>query len=162
MELEREVAEGMGSRVELFEQIRRDHDREGLSVRALAERHGVHRRAVRQALASPLPPQRKRPQGRPAPKLGPYRALIDQWLVAIGRRHGSSATLPGGSGSVWSRSRGRRSRRSRCVSTCADAAVSWASPEAPSCVARSEAIERELWAHVARIDAELAAKRKTA
>ena len=51
-------------------------------MRALAERHGVHRRAVRQALASPLPPQRKRPQGRPAPKLGPYRALIDQWLVA--------------------------------------------------------------------------------
>jgi hypothetical protein len=29
----------MGSRVELFEQIRRDHDREGLSIRALAERH---------------------------------------------------------------------------------------------------------------------------
>jgi len=41
----------MGSRVELFEQIRRDRDREGLSIRALAERHGVHRRAVRQALA---------------------------------------------------------------------------------------------------------------
>jgi transposase len=72
----------MGSRVELFEQIRRDHDREGLSVRALARRHGVHRRAVRQALGSPLPPPRKRPQGRPAPKLGAYRELIDQWLEA--------------------------------------------------------------------------------
>jgi hypothetical protein len=34
----REVAEGMGSRVELFEQIRRDRDREGLSIRALAAR----------------------------------------------------------------------------------------------------------------------------
>ena len=42
--------------MELFEQIRRDRDREGLSIRALAERHGVHRRAVRQALVSPLPP----------------------------------------------------------------------------------------------------------
>ena len=40
----------MGSRVELFEQIRRDRDREELSIRALAERHGVHRRTVRQAL----------------------------------------------------------------------------------------------------------------
>jgi transposase len=70
------------SRVELFEQIRRDRDREGLSIRALAERHGVHRRAVRQALASPVPPARKRPEGRPAPKLGAYRALIDGWLVA--------------------------------------------------------------------------------
>ena len=29
-------------------------------------------------------------------------------------------------------------------------------------VAKSEAIERELWAHVARIDAELAVKRKPA
>jgi transposase len=70
------------SRVELFEQIRRERDREELSIRALAERHGVHRRTVRQALASPLPPARKRPEGRPAPALGAYRALIDAWLEA--------------------------------------------------------------------------------
>jgi transposase len=72
----------MGSRVELFEQIRRDRDREGLSLRALAARHHVHRRTVKQALESPLPPPRKRPEGRPAPKLGPYRELIDSWLEA--------------------------------------------------------------------------------
>jgi transposase len=72
----------MRSRVELFEQIRRDRDREGLSIHELARRHGVHRRTVRQALASPLPPPRKRPERRPAPKLGEYRALIDAWLVA--------------------------------------------------------------------------------
>jgi transposase len=72
----------MGSRVELFEQIRRDREREGLLIRALAERHGVHRRAVRQALASALPPPRKPPERRPAPKLGPYRPLIDEWLRA--------------------------------------------------------------------------------
>jgi transposase len=72
----------MGSRVELFEQIRRDRDREGLSIRALAARHGVHRRAVRQALASPVPPTKRSPVGRPAPKLGAYRALIDAWLEA--------------------------------------------------------------------------------
>jgi transposase len=72
----------MGSRVELFEQIRRDRDREGLSLRELARRHGVHRRTVRQALASALPPPRKPPEHRPAPKLGPYQPLIDQWLLA--------------------------------------------------------------------------------
>jgi transposase len=70
----------MGSRVETFEQIRRDRDREGLSIRALAVRHGVHRRAVRQALVAPLPAVKRRPVSRPAPKLGPYRGLIDSWL----------------------------------------------------------------------------------
>ena len=82
MELERKAAEGVGSRVELFEQIRRDRDREGLSIRGLAARHGVHRRAVRQALEAALPPPRKQPEGRPAPKLGGYRALVDGWLRA--------------------------------------------------------------------------------
>jgi transposase len=66
--------------MELFEQIRRDHDREGLSKRALAVKHGVHRRAVRQALESPVPPVKRAPVSRPAPKLGAYRALIDEWL----------------------------------------------------------------------------------
>ena len=66
--------------MELFEQIRRDRDREGLSIRALAERHGVHRRTVRQALGSPVPPARKPPGSRPAPVMGPYRALVDSWL----------------------------------------------------------------------------------
>lgn len=70
----------MGSRVEQFEQIRRDRDREGLSIRELARRHGVHRRAVRQALASPVPPPKRKPCTRPAPKLGPYRVIIDGWL----------------------------------------------------------------------------------
>jgi len=68
--------------VEQFEQIRRDRDREGLSIRGLAVRHGVHRRAVRDALASAVPPVKRSPVGRPAPKLGPYRAVIDGWLEA--------------------------------------------------------------------------------
>jgi transposase len=68
--------------MELFEQIRRDRDREGLSIRALADRHGVHRRAVRQALVSPVPLAKRSPLGRSAPKLGAYRALIDAWLEA--------------------------------------------------------------------------------
>jgi transposase len=72
----------VGSRVEQFEQIRRDRDREGLSIRALAERHGVHRRAVRQALASAVPPAKRASASRPAPKLGPYRAIVDEWLEA--------------------------------------------------------------------------------
>jgi transposase len=68
--------------VEQFEQIRRDHAREGLSVRALAKRHGVHRRAVNQALESAVPPAKRPPSSRPAPKLGRFRAVIDAWLEA--------------------------------------------------------------------------------
>ncbi|MDQ6803592.1 MAG: IS21 family transposase [Actinomycetota bacterium] len=68
--------------MEQFEQIRRDRDREGLSIRGLAVRHGVHRRAVRDALASAVPPVKRVPVGRPAPKLGRYRAVIDGWLEA--------------------------------------------------------------------------------
>lgn len=53
---------GLGStRVELFEAIRRDARREDTSVRELARRYGVHRRTVRQALASATLPARKTP-----------------------------------------------------------------------------------------------------
>ena len=38
------------TKVELFERIRRDSWRGGLSVRALAGKYGVHRRLVREAL----------------------------------------------------------------------------------------------------------------
>ncbi len=68
--------------MEQFEEIRRDHAREGLSVRALARRHGVHRRAVRQALESAVPPVKRVPQSRPVPALGAYHAIIDEWLAA--------------------------------------------------------------------------------
>jgi transposase len=55
----------MRSRVELFWQIRRDHEYEGLSKHALARKYGVHRRTVREALQSAVPAERKRPEGRP-------------------------------------------------------------------------------------------------
>jgi len=70
------------TRMEQFEQIRRDHAREELSIRELASRHGVHRRAVRQALESAIPPPKRSPESRPAPKLGPYRPVIDGILRA--------------------------------------------------------------------------------
>jgi transposase len=67
--------------VELFEAIRRDKRLdESVSVRGLADRHGVHRRTVRAALANPAPAQRKSPS-RPAPRLDAARGLIDAMLT---------------------------------------------------------------------------------
>jgi transposase len=70
------------SKVELFEQIRRDRRIEGLSIRELAERHRVHRRTVRQALASAFPPPRKAYPRRNRPAIDPYVEVIDSWLLA--------------------------------------------------------------------------------
>jgi hypothetical protein len=64
----------------LFTAIRRDARDNGLSIRALADRHGVHRRTVRQALASPWPPPRKTPQRRS--RLAPFKDTIDAMLLS--------------------------------------------------------------------------------
>ncbi|KIS27595.1 transposase [Arthrobacter sp. SPG23] len=70
----------MESRVELFARIRRDARVEGLSVRALAVRYGVHRRTVRQALDSAAPPERKQRQGV-SWRLEPFKGAIDAMLI---------------------------------------------------------------------------------
>ncbi|KQO02145.1 transposase [Arthrobacter sp. Leaf234] len=69
----------MESKVELFEQIRRDARVNGDSIRFLARKYRVARRTVRQALASAEPPRRK-PPVRNAPQLGRFKPLIDSML----------------------------------------------------------------------------------
>lgn len=66
------------SRVELFEKIRNDH-RQGASIRSLADKYRVHRRTVKQAITSSVPPPRKIPE-RESPALGPWKATIRGWL----------------------------------------------------------------------------------
>ncbi|MFF0790389.1 IS21 family transposase [Streptomyces spiralis] len=68
------------SRTELFAAIRRDKrlDPE-LSQRILAEKYGVHRRTVRQALLSAVPPPRKKPVPR-VTVLDPAKPWIDAML----------------------------------------------------------------------------------
>ena len=65
--------------MKLYEQIRKASERDGLSIRELAKRFGVHRRDVRQALASAAPPERKTP-ARAAPALDRFKPTIDGWI----------------------------------------------------------------------------------
>lgn len=69
------------SRVELFEDIRRGHRDDGLSIRELSVKHKVHRRAVRQALASAVPPGRKKPE-RSFPVAARWEPIVREWLLA--------------------------------------------------------------------------------
>ena len=70
----------MGSRVDLFARIRRDARVEQLGIRALARKHGVGRDTVRTALSRADPPPRKTPV-RVSPRLGPFKAAIDEMLL---------------------------------------------------------------------------------
>ena len=94
------VVSGTGSRVELFAAIRRDARMEELSIPELAERHQVHRRTVRQALASAILPPRKVPV-RTARVLEELKPVTDAMLRTdlVWRRRASSGIPPVGCGS---------------------------------------------------------------
>jgi transposase len=66
--------------VEDYCKIRIAH-RDGMSIRQIARRFGHSRRKVRQVLAESEPRPYTLGQDRPAPRLGPYKALIEQILA---------------------------------------------------------------------------------
>lgn len=67
--------------MELFEQIRREYEHGGGTIRGIAKKLGIHRRMVREAVLSAVPVERKTPV-RERPKLEPAMAFIDAVLEA--------------------------------------------------------------------------------
>lgn len=61
--------------MELFAAIRFDWQRYRMPIRALARKYDVHRRTVRQAIASPVPPDRK-----VAVRAAPVREAVAGWI----------------------------------------------------------------------------------
>jgi transposase len=68
-------------KVDLFEQLRREHEFGIGTIAGVATKFGVHRRVVRQALVNALPAKHHYP-ARAKPKLGALVAFIDEVLAA--------------------------------------------------------------------------------
>lgn len=68
-------------RVELYERMREEH-RQGASIRWLASTHAVHRRTVREAIASATPPERRTPAREKTALTTEVRSFIDEVLEA--------------------------------------------------------------------------------
>ena len=69
------------AKVELFEQIRREYEHGGGTIRGIAKKLGIHRRIVREAVLSAVPAERKTPV-RDRPKLEPAMAFVEAILEA--------------------------------------------------------------------------------
>jgi hypothetical protein len=67
------------AKVDLFEQLRREHEFGIGTIAGVAAKFGVHRRVVRRGIAGALPPVQHYPE-RTKPKLGAVAAFIDQVL----------------------------------------------------------------------------------
>jgi hypothetical protein len=84
------------AKVELFEQLRQEHEFGVGTIAGVAAKFGVHRRMVRQAIAGALPPRHRYP-ARAKPKLDAVVAFIDEVWTRTSAHLASGATRRGAS-----------------------------------------------------------------
>ncbi len=77
-------------KVKLSEQIRREYEHGCGTIIGTAQKFGVHRRMVRQAIECAVPPERKKPERKRA-KFSLVKGFIEQ--VGRAEKSGSSALL---------------------------------------------------------------------
>jgi hypothetical protein len=70
------------AKVELYEQIRREYEHGGGTIRGIAKKMGIHRRMVREAVLSAVPVKRKTRE-RERPKVEPVMTFVDAILEAV-------------------------------------------------------------------------------
>ena len=68
------------TKVELFESIRKEYFVHEQSIRSIAGKYKTHRRTVRQAIESAVPPARKEPQRKPAVLTPEVQGVVNRWL----------------------------------------------------------------------------------
>ena len=68
------------TKVELFEQMRREYELRAGTIAGVAKKFGVHWRMAPDALASAIPADRTQPERR-SPKLDPVKEFIDAILT---------------------------------------------------------------------------------
>src|SRR6266581_5553511 len=140
------ILENRRAKVELYEQIRREYEHGGGTIRAVARKLGVHRREVRKALASAMPPERKIPE-RERPKLAAAIPFIEAVLEADRKRPESSGTRRTASGcDCAARCLRWQWRNRRCASTCASERSRWDCWDwKPSCHSPTPGAARRKW-----------------
>ena len=76
------VMEDKVNKVELFEQIRKEHYLNKYSIRKIAKRYKIHRRLVRQAIANAQPPVKNCSSRESEVLTSVIRQAIDEWLLS--------------------------------------------------------------------------------